>query len=109
MFKLIRDNIPQIIKESGNVCNYATAENDELYKALLAEKLIEEVQEWLRDRNTEELVDITTVIRAMLAADGISEEEFAQLYKAKIKKNGGFEKKYIGFFPDPQPQQPQEK
>ena len=35
MFKLIRDKIPELAKKDGQVVNYATAENDELYIILL--------------------------------------------------------------------------
>ena len=42
MFKLIRDKIPEIAKKENQVIHYATAENDELYIALLRNKFAEE-------------------------------------------------------------------
>lgn len=107
MFKLIRDKIPNKIRDAGGVCNFATTENIELYIDLLKSKLIEEVSEFLESGDIMELVDTLTVIKTYIKAIGYSEEDFDKLYKEKLKTNGGFEKRYIGFFPDPQPvQQP---
>ena len=47
MFKLIRDNIPNIVKANGEVVDYAIVQNDGFFKALLKNKLIEEVNEYL--------------------------------------------------------------
>jgi predicted house-cleaning noncanonical NTP pyrophosphatase (MazG superfamily) len=103
MFKLIRDNVPELMKQSGALCNYAVAENQELYLALLRNKLIEEVNEFLETNLVEELVDIVTVVKTLLATNDISEEQFEELYKNKLETNGGFDKKLIGFFPDKAP------
>ncbi len=105
MYKLVRDNIPELIKESGEVCDYAAVQNDELYVSLLKDKLIEEVNEFLWadptvERNLEELIDITTVIKSLVAALGISEADFETKYTEKLTKNGGFVKKYVAFFAD---------
>jgi predicted house-cleaning noncanonical NTP pyrophosphatase (MazG superfamily) len=98
MFKLIRDNIPEVMAEKGMQFNYASAQNDEFFKALLRGKLVEEVNEYLASRdNLEELVDIQTVIDYLIAD---RQEEFKQIYEQKLKLRGGFDKKYIGFFPD---------
>lgn len=104
MFKLIRDKIPEIMAKDGVVCNYATAENAELYVALLRTKLIEEVNEYLEAGTLEELADIETVITAIAEATA-SKDEFVKVYGAKLKDRGGFEKRYIGFFPDKEPEQ----
>ena len=113
MFKLIRDKIPELAKKEKQILNYATAENDELYIALLKNKLVEETQEFLTSGEVSEIADIITVLKAIIKAGGISEEDFDKIYKEKLEKNGGFEKRYIGFFPDQQPQQkasqPEEK
>lgn len=98
MFKLVRDNIPEIMAEQGMQLNYAAAQNDEFFKALLRGKLVEEVNEYLASRdNLEELVDVKTVIDYLIAD---RQEEFNQIYEQKLKLRGGFDKKYIGFFPD---------
>lgn len=113
MFKLIRDKLPELAKKEKQVLNYATAENDELYVALLRNKFAEEASEFLNTGDVTELADVLTVLKALVKAAGISEEDFDKVYQEKLKTNGGFEKRYIGFFPDEQPaqpaQQPEEK
>ena len=46
--KLVRDRIPEIIKESGSHCTYHKATGAALEEALL-NKLIEEVNEFIQD------------------------------------------------------------
>ena len=113
MFKLIRDKIPELAKKDGQVLNYATAENEELYIALLKNKFAEEASEFLNTGDVTELADVLTVLKALVKAAKVSEEDFEKICAEKLKTNGGFDKRYIGFFPDEQPaqstQQPEEK
>lgn len=101
MYKLIRDFIPTIIQHEEGICNYAEVKNDEFYYALLQDKLIEEVNEYLATGDTTELVDIITVIKYI--AD-VAKVDLKELYEEKLKTNGGFDKRLVGFFPDPQPE-----
>ena len=105
MFKLIRDKIPELVKKEKQVINYATAENDDLYVALLRNKFAEEASEFLNTGDVSELADVLTVLKAIVKATGISEEDFDKVYQEKLKTNGGFDKRYIGFFQDEQPVQ----
>jgi predicted house-cleaning noncanonical NTP pyrophosphatase (MazG superfamily) len=99
MFKLIRDNIPELMAKDSQTLNYAVAQNDDFYVGLLRGKLIEEVNEYLASGNSiEELVDIKTVLDCLI---GDRVEEFQRVYDEKLKEHGGFEKRYIGFFQDP--------
>ena len=100
MFKLIRDKIPELAKKENKILNYATAENDELYIALLRNKFAEEASEFLRTGDVTELADVLTVLKALVEAANVSEEDFEKVCQEKLKANGGFEKRYIGFFPD---------
>ena len=50
-----------------------------------------------------------TVLKAIVKAAGVSEEDFDKVYQEKLKTNGGFEKRYIGFFQDEQPAKPAEQ
>ena len=106
MFKLIRDKIPELAKKEKQVINYATAENDELYVALLRNKFAEEASEFLNTGDVSELADVLTVLKAIVKAAGVSEEDFDKVYQEKLKRNGCFEKRYIGFFQDEQPAKP---
>ena len=101
MYKLIRDLIPELIQQTERICNYAEVKNDEFYYALLQDKLIEEVNEYLATGEITELVDVITVIKYI--AD-VAKVDLKELYEEKLKTNGGFEKRLIAFFPDPQPE-----
>ena len=104
MFKLIRDNIPEMMREEGKPLDFAAAQNDEFFKNLLRGKLIEEVQEYLNSGDSlEELVDIKTVLDSLI---GDRKDHFDQMYAEKLEQHGGFEKRYIGFFPDPPRREP---
>lgn len=98
MEKLVRDNIPKLVKESGNLCTYYIA-NDDKYKKELDKKLKEEIKEYCKAKNIEdkieELVDVQTVIDNILEANNISKETFDKVYQEKLIKNGDFKNKYI--------------
>jgi predicted house-cleaning noncanonical NTP pyrophosphatase (MazG superfamily) len=98
MFKLIRDNIPTLVQQGGGAINYAAAQNEEFFRMLLKGKLVEDVNEYLAsENNLEELVDIKTIIDYLI---GDRLEEFQYMYEQKLAEHGGFENRYIGFFPD---------
>lgn len=65
--KLVRDNIPDIVEQNGEIANTKILNDDE-YSISLREKLLEEVNEFLsNDKDSiEELVDIYEVILAIL-------------------------------------------
>ena len=54
--KLVRDNIPKIIENNGEIPNYRVLEDQE-YLVALEKKLDEEVVEYHRDKTPEELLD----------------------------------------------------
>lgn len=98
MFKLIRDNIPNIVKANGEVVDYAIVQNDGFFKALLKDKLIEEVNEYLNSEDSlEELADIQLVLNTIIEG---RKEDFDKVYASKLAERGGFSKKYLGFFAD---------
>lgn len=92
--KLIRDNIPGIIEKSGKKYDIEVL-NDTDYLYYLNKKLNEEVLEYLESNETEELADLEEVIRAILDAKGVSNEEFENIRLSKVKKNGAFKKKLL--------------
>jgi len=90
--KLVRDNIPEIIKARGE--NPITAVlDDETYKAELDKKLLEEVNEYLSDDNPEEIADVLEVIMAILEYKKISFEEIEKIRLEKKARRGSFTKK----------------
>lgn len=100
MFKLVRDHIPELIQQSGQICNYAEVKNKEFFVELLRAKLIEEVNEFLLSGNVEELVDVKLVIETLAEALGTSKEQLEKIYEDKTVERGKFENKYVIFLPD---------
>ncbi len=92
--KLVRDKIPEIIEAGGGQCRTAILSDDE-YLAILDAKLDEELAEYHRDQNIEELADLLEVIRAAAAARGYTVEELEAVRAEKAEKRGGFERKIL--------------
>lgn len=92
--KLVRDRIPEIIEASGKMCVTETLSDDEYLKMIDA-KLDEELAEYHKDQNIEELADLLEVIRAAAIARGYTLEELEQVRADKEEKRGGFEKKIL--------------
>lgn len=90
--KLVRDRIPEIIKKSGKSCHWHRLD-DEMYLTMLDVKLDEELAEYHREQNIEELADLLEVIRACAVARGYSLEALEQVRREKAEKRGGFEQK----------------
>ena len=90
--KLIRDNIPKIIEGKGGKAEIRIL-SDEEYPIYLEAKLDEEVGEYHRDKNAEELADILEVVYALAESIGCSKEELIKIYQKKHDDRGGFEKK----------------
>ena len=87
--KLVRDNIPKIIREKGETANTRILAEDE-YISCLEQKLDEEVGEYHRDKNAEELADILEVAFALADTLGVSREELLSICAQKRQKRGGF-------------------
>jgi predicted house-cleaning noncanonical NTP pyrophosphatase (MazG superfamily) len=92
--KLVRDKIPEIIKESGKTPVTRVASEEE-YLQKLEEKLKEEVNEFLESKDVEELADVLDVIYAICDAKGISRETLERIRTEKFNKRGGFSKRII--------------
>ena len=92
--KLVRDRIPEIIEASGKTCTTVTL-SDEKYLRMIDAKLDEELAEYHKDQNIEELADLLEVIYAAANARGYTLERLEQARAEKAEKRGGFEKKIL--------------
>ncbi len=90
--KLVRDNIPNIIENSGREA-FIKKLNDEEFKKCLDKKLQEEVKEYIESDNIEELADIYEVISAILKYKNIELEELIKVAENKANKNGKFDER----------------
>ena len=90
--KLVRDNIPDIIK-SDNKTFLTKVLDDEEYLSSLNTKLQEEMKEYLESGEVEELADLEEVLRAILDVKKVSYEDFEKIRLEKVSKRGAFKKK----------------
>lgn len=92
--KLVRDLIPEVIKKSGKECDIEIA-NMEQRTGLLEAKLMEEVNEYLEDKNLEELADVMEVLFGIAHNLGYTEEDLLNKRKEKLEERGGFKRGII--------------
>ena len=92
--KLVRDKIPAIIEQSGKTCETEIL-SDEAYLQMLDKNLDEDLAEYHKDQNLEELADLLEVLFAAAKARGYSIEELYQVRDEKRKARGGFEEKIL--------------
>lgn len=92
--KLVRDRIPEIIESSGKSCTTEILSTEE-YLRMIDAKLDEELTEYHKDQNIEELADMLEVIRAAAIAHGYTLEDLERVRAEKAAKRGGFEKKIL--------------
>lgn len=92
--KLVRDYIPEIIEASGKTC-VTEILSDEDYLRMIDSKLDEELAEYHKDQNVEELVDLIEVICAAAIARGYTIEQLENVRTEKAEKRGGFQKKIL--------------
>ena len=90
--KLVRDKIPEIIRSDGKQCTTEILSDDEFLEMVDA-KLDEELAEYHKDKNIEELADLLEVVYAAAAARGYSVEELEKVRADKALKRGAFENK----------------
>ena len=92
--KLVRDRIPEIIEESGKRCKIQTL-GDEDYLRMIDAKLDEELAEYHKDQNLEELADLLEVIYAAVEARGYSIEQLEKVRVEKAEKLGSFQRRML--------------
>ncbi len=91
--KLVRDDIPEIIKKDGKTPISHILENNEDYAKELNRKMLEEVNEYIESGDVMELVDLGEVMHAILELRKVSIERYQELRKEKLKQRGSFKKR----------------
>lgn len=92
--KLVRDNIPNIIRKKGGVPQTHIADSAEYWEKL-KEKLSEEVAEFQKDENEEELADVLEVIDAIIAYKEFDIAHIKEIQKVKAEEKGAFRERTI--------------
>ncbi|MBB4825119.1 putative house-cleaning noncanonical NTP pyrophosphatase (MazG superfamily) [Sporosarcina luteola] len=94
--KLVRDFIPKIILDAGQVCHTRILGEEE-YITELTKKMHEELAEYEAAENTEdaieELADLLELIHAAASYHEITFEELDKIRAQKAEKRGGFEER----------------
>jgi len=94
--KLIRDRIPEIIKEAGWASTIRTLKKSEFLNAL-KKKVLEEAGELIRAKDkkgiVDEIVDIQELLNVLSSELKLTESGLKRLQDAKRKKRGGFKKR----------------
>ena len=94
--KLVRDRIPEIIRKSGNECEFVILSEAE-YRQALRQKLIEEAAEAAGHEEdlVAELADLYEVIDAVMASFGISGDRLLAEQMKRRESRGGFAQKIM--------------
>lgn len=94
--KLVRDNIPEIIKSNKGE-PYTRILNEEEYKKELEKKLLEECNEVINAKESkdrvEELADVMEILFSLARLEDKSLYEIQEVMIDKRNKRGGFEKR----------------
>jgi predicted house-cleaning noncanonical NTP pyrophosphatase (MazG superfamily) len=93
--KLVRDRIPEIIRQDGRQCGVEVMPEDEYVQAL-KDKLVEEAQEAAAagpENLVKELADLYEVVDALMAACGIDREIVMAKQEERRQSRGGFDQR----------------
>ena len=94
--KLVRDKIPEIIKNNGEESVVRELSDDE-YKEELYTKLLEESHEVIESENTEsiieELADVLEILKSIAELNNKELSDVIAMADQKRLKRGGFEKR----------------
>ena len=94
--KLVRDRIPDIIRETGKKISTKILDREEYLKAL-QKKGYEELEEYINAKNNdealEELADLLEILHAFAEYHGASIEMVEEIRRQKAEKKGGFNEK----------------
>jgi len=88
--KAIRDKIPEIIQQSGHTAEIKKMTNEE-FLIEIEKKLIEETEEYLKNKDPSELVDVLEVVYRIAQLRGISKQKLDEIRFKKIQERGAFE------------------
>ena len=92
--KLVRDRIPEIIRQKGDTPVTHIADDKEYWEKL-KEKLLEEVKEFKKDETEEELADILEILDAVIEYKKFDKDEIENIKEEKAEKRGTFNKRII--------------
>jgi predicted house-cleaning noncanonical NTP pyrophosphatase (MazG superfamily) len=93
--KLVRDRIPEIIRQDGRQCGVEVMPEDEYVQAL-KDKLVEEAQEAAAaepEDLVKELADLYEIVDALMIACGIDRQVVLAKQEERRQSLGGFDQR----------------
>lgn len=91
-YKLVRDNVPYIIRDTGDLPKIAIM-SDSDFQNELALKLQEECAELVSTYNVNEFADVLEVLEAIAKTHGIEWSDILKEKEQKAKNKGTFKEK----------------
>ena len=88
--KLVRDGIPEIIKEDGKWCLCRSVSGIDEHMSRLKEKIIEEAEEFITEPCYEEAADMIEVVKAFCYLNDLDFEVAVNVARDKQETHGGF-------------------
>lgn len=92
--KLVRDNIPQLIRESGRGCTSRVLNEQQYFDALL-DKIVEEIEEYRISGNEEELADVYEVLDCLVALKEYEPMHIDYLQLIRREARGSFRNRIL--------------
>jgi predicted house-cleaning noncanonical NTP pyrophosphatase (MazG superfamily) len=96
--QVIKDKLPELVKEQGKIVNYAECKNNEFYLELLINQVGTACNQFFNKPTVENILEIQLVLEAILETNGISTETYQEIRNAMLEQMGTYTNKYIGFF-----------
>lgn len=91
---LVRDRIPELIRERGRTPETHVADGAE-FAHLLGEKLVEEAEEYAEDGDVEDLADVLAVVGVVCGAKGIDRDELERVGQERMEELGAFDERIV--------------
>jgi predicted house-cleaning noncanonical NTP pyrophosphatase (MazG superfamily) len=92
--KLVRDNIPNIIRTKGEGCEVRPLSDDQEFRQELFKKIREEASALAmvqsKEQFLQEYADLELVIETLMSELGITGEEFAAARANNFERKGGY-------------------
>lgn len=103
--RVVRDRIPDLVKEAGHDVKFRRLEDDERPR-FLKQKVANEAKELLAadmGDEKEEVADVLEALEAFIRSRGFDRDELRRVKDAKRKRRGGFERCFIVEATNPEP------
>lgn len=90
--KLVRDNIPALIEESGRKSTHKVLGDKEYHHALI-DKIVEEIEEFRENNNEEEIADIYEALDCLVKLNNFEPMHVDYLQLIKREARGSYNNK----------------